>query len=130
MKMEEIDNAYKAGSCNIGAEEIKIRKNAFYISLIFNIVVLFVLVGWDIARAWSLIFFIPAFFLGITFSQYYYKFCVKYGLLGFYNFGKTGKTKKINSNEFRKKDIRKSLMMIISSFIFGAVAAGILFYLK
>ncbi len=123
------DNHYIPGACNIGREEIKRRKMATIFSAILTIAVMVLILTLDANKIWRLLLFIPATSLGVSFQQWYFKFCVAFGIKGVFNFGDIGKTFSIEQKENYRKDRIKAWQMIISGVVFGVVVALIFYYL-
>ena len=123
------DNNYIPGACNIGREEIKRRKMATIFSAILTIAVMVLILTLDANKIWRLLLFIPATSLGVSFQQWYFKFCVAFGIKGVFNFGDIGKTFSIEQKENYRKDRIKAWQMIISGVVFGVVVAQIFYYL-
>lgn len=122
------DNHYIPGVCNIGHEEIKRRKKATIFSIVLTIVVVALLLILDANKIWRLTLFIPATSLGVSFQQWYFKFCVAFGIKGVFNFGDIGKTFSIDQKENYRKDRIKAWQMIISGMVFGLILASIFYF--
>jgi len=123
------DNHYIPGACNIGKEEIKMRKNATIFSFILTITVIVLIYMLDANKIWRLTLFIPTASLGVSFQQWYFKFCVAFGIKGVFNFGDIGKTFSINQKENYRKDRIKAWQMIISGIAFGLIFTLIFYFL-
>ena len=123
------DNHYIPGACNIGREEIKRRKMATIFSAILTIAVIVLILTLDANKIWRLLLFIPATSLGVSFQQWYFKFCVAFGIKGVFNFGDIGKTFSIDQKENYRKDRIKALQMIISGAVFGLILALIFYFM-
>ncbi len=119
---------YIPGVCNIGKKEIERRKRAaiFSFALCIFCIVLIQWLGAD--RVWKLLLFIPAASLGVSFQQWYFKFCVAFGMKGVFNFGDIGKTFSIEQKEYFRKDRMKAWTMIISGLLFGVIVALVYYY--
>ncbi len=113
------EESYIPGVCNIGKKEIERRKYAAIFS--FTLCVLcIVLIQWlGAERIWKLLFFIPATSLGVSFQQWYFKFCVAFGIKGIFNFGNIGNSFDVEQKEFFKKDRVKAWSMIFYGVLFG-----------
>jgi hypothetical protein len=120
---------YVPGTCNIGPKEIKGRRNGAIIAgvLVSALVALLLMTHAD--KLWRLTLFIPAAALGITFQQWYVKFCVGFGLKGVFNFGEMGKTYSVEQKEYFKMDRAKAWKMINRGIVFGMVLAIIFYFL-
>jgi len=120
---------YITGVCNIGKEEIKRRKNATIFSLVLCIAVIGLFQWLQVAPAWKLLLFIPAVFLGITFQQWYFKFCVAYGIKGMFNFENIGEHFNIVDKESLRQDRIKAWTMVGYGVAFAAFAALAYYFL-
>lgn len=120
---------YIPGVCNIGKKEIERRKRAAILSFILCILYIAFIEWLDAEKTWRLLLFIPAASLGVSFQQWYFKFCVAFGLKGVFNFGNIGESFTVEQNEYFKKDRMKAWKMIISGLIFGILAAVAVYYL-
>ncbi|MBK7669680.1 MAG: hypothetical protein JNJ41_12135 [Bacteroidia bacterium] len=123
------DNHYIPGACNIGHEEIKRRKKAAIFSIVLTITVIVLIFMLDANKIWRLTLFIPATSLGVSFQQWYFKFCVAFGIKGVFNFGDIGKTFSIDQKENYRKDRIKAWQMIISGIVFGLILALIFYFM-
>ena len=120
---------YIPGVCNIGKKEIERRKQAAIFSVVLCIVCITLIQWLEADRIWKLLLFIPAASLGVSFQQWYFKFCVAFGIKGVFNFGGIGKTFSVEQKEYFRKDRIKAWQMIISGILFGIAAALIYYYL-
>ncbi|WP_291150700.1 hypothetical protein [Flavobacterium sp. UBA7680] len=123
------DNHYIPGACNIGHEEINRRKKATIFSIVLTITVIVLLFMLDANKIWRLILFIPATSLGVSFQQWYFKFCVAFGIKGVFNFGDIGKTFSIDQKENYRKDRIKAWQMIMTGMLFGLILALIFYFM-
>ena len=124
-EIENVGTKYIPGVCNIGKAELNRRKNGVFLSLtllVINVVILQLLPH---DKIWNLTVFLTVSYFAISFQQWYFKFCVKFGLQGVFNFGDMGKTFTVEQQEFYKKDRAKAIKMISSGIIIGIFAAVI-----
>ena len=122
------NSQYIPGTCNIGPKEIAMRKRASIYAAIFFVVLTALLFLLDIDKVWRFIIFIPAFTFAVTSQQWYFKFCVYFGLKGVFNFGDMGQQFNIEQKENFKKDRIKVAKMMVAGLLFGAIITT-LFYL-
>ena len=120
---------YIPGVCNIGKEEVKRRKNATIFSAVLCIAVIMLLKWLQAAPEWKLGLFVPAVFLGITFQQWYFKFCVAYGIKGMFNFQNIGEHFNIVDKESLRQDRIKAWTMVGYGVAFAAFAALAYYFL-
>jgi TctA family transporter len=124
------DNArYIPGTCNIGKEEIEQRKKPAIILFVIFIAAIVVLKLFTSNHLWRLLIFFPAAGFGISFLQWYLKFCVAFGLKGIYNFDQVGKTVAVAQDENLKKDKAKVRQMVVVGVLFGIVSAIVYYFL-
>jgi hypothetical protein len=119
---------YVPGTCNICPQELRTRKKSVLFALILTVALVLLLALTDANRMWRLTLFIPVAYLVISFQQTYFKFCVRFGMKGVFNFGDLGKTDSIQQAEFRKQDRAKAIQMLTTGILAG-LAAAIIFYL-
>ena len=119
---------YIAGSCNIGKGEIRRRQIVAFIGLILIISTTAGLIGSDSAKSARLGVFIPALIFAIGFIQSRRKFCLAYGLMGTFNFGRLGKLSKVATPEDRKAD-RKTAISILVQALALALTITLIIYL-
>lgn len=123
------DSHYIPGVCNIGKKEIKRRIQAAIFGALLCIVCIALIQLLNADRIWKLLLFIPAASFGVSFQQWYFKFCVMFGIKGVFNFGNIGKTFTVEQKEYFRKDRIKAWQMIISGILFGVVVALIYYFL-
>jgi hypothetical protein len=119
---------YIPGTCNIGPVETKARRNVAIISAIISIGFIIILPIIHADKILRLFLFFPATSVGVGFQQWYFHFCVSFGMKGVFNFGDIGKTFTVEQQENFKKDRAKAQKMIFIGILFGLVVTG-LFYL-
>jgi len=125
-----MQNQYIPGACNIGIEEIEKRKQMGWAGLICTVILYGLFVYFKVPQVWRIAVFIPAFTAAIGFIQAYMHFCAYFGLASLYNFGEVGKTDTVEQTEFRAKDRRKALQIIIYSIIAGVTLSVLAYILQ
>ena len=87
---------YIAGVCNIGKAEVRQRLITSFIGLGFALAGASWLLSSDAPRAarWSLLFPLLVWAVGLV--QARRRFCVAYGILGTFNFGKLGTVSRVS----------------------------------
>lgn len=120
---------YIPGVCNIGKKEIERRIQAAIFGAVLCIVCIALIEWLDVDRIWKLLLFIPAASFGVSFQQWYFKFCVMFGIKGVFNFGGIGKTFTVEQKEYFRKDRIKAWQMIITGILFGIATALIYYWL-
>ena len=125
--METIQNKYIHGVCNIGDEEIKMRKRAGWGGLIATIILWGLFIWFNTPQIWRLTLFFPAMMSATGFLQAYMHFCAYFGFASLFNFGDVGKTDSVGQAEFRAKDKKKAWQIVIYSVLIGLAVAIIAF---
>ena len=113
---------YVAGSCNIGKGEIRRRQVVALAGAVISITSLVGLLNTDAARSARYSLFIPLMVFAIGFVQSRKKFCLAYGFMGTFNFGKLGQISRV-SDPISKKADRKTALTILAQSI--ALALGL-----
>jgi hypothetical protein len=108
-----LSQEYIAGSCNIGKGEVRRRQVVALAGAIISVFALAGLVGSDAAPSARLTLFIPLFVFAIGFIQSRKKFCLAYGFMGTFNFGKLGQISRV-SDPIAKKADRKTAIIILA----------------
>lgn len=128
--METIQNKYIPGVCNIGDEEIRMRKRTGQIGLVATIALWALFIWFDVPQIWRLTLFIPATMSATGLLQAYMHFCAYFGFASLFNFGpKVGKTDTVQQAEFRAKDRKKAWQIVIYSIVTGLVVALLGYFL-
>lgn len=121
--METAQNKYVPGVCNIGDEEIKMRKRTGQIGFVVTIALWMSFMWFDVPQIWRLTLFIPAMMSAIGLLQAYMHFCAYFGFASLFNFGNVGKTDSVSQAEFRAKDRKKAWQIVIFSILIGLAIA-------
>ncbi len=119
---------YIAGACNIGPAEIKQRKTVAFIGLALSVISLAYLISTDSEKSARLTLFIPFTIFAIGFVQSRKKFCLAYGFLGTFNFGKMGKVSRVADSASKKAD-RETAIKILFQSLFLALGLTLIAYL-
>ena len=104
---------YVAGSCNIGKGEVRRRQVVALAGAVISITSLVGLLNTDAARSARYSLFIPLMVFAIGFVQSRKKFCLAYGFMGTFNFGKLGQISRV-SDPISKKADRKTAITILA----------------
>ena len=113
---------YVAGSCNIGAGEIRRRQVVALAGAVISATSRVGLISTDATRSARFSLFIPLMVFAIGFIQSRKKFCLAYGLAGTFNFGKLGQISKVSDPIAKKADRKTALSILGQSF---ALALGL-----
>ena len=120
---------YIPGSCNIGKGEIRQRQIVALIGLAISISSLIALISTSAPRGARLGIFIPLAVASIGWVQSRKKFCLAYGFMGTFNFGKLGQLSKVADTASRAADRKTALSILIQSGAYAVVATAIIYFL-
>jgi hypothetical protein len=121
---------YIPGTCNIGPEEIALRRRAGHVGLAVTAALGAVLLRSDLHPAWRLTLALPAAGAASGYLQARQRFCANYGFRGLYNFERRGLERPVPVAGAEDEDRRRSLQIAATSAAIGAgvalvaVAAG------
>ena len=113
---------YVAGSCNIGTGEIRRRQVVALAGAVISATSLVGLLNTDAARSARYSLFIPLMVFAIGFVQSRKKFCLAYGFMGTFNFGKLGQISRVSDPISKKADRKTALTILAQS---TALALGL-----
>ncbi len=115
---------YIPGVCNIGPAEIRRRRQAGWAGLVLTVILWGAFFLFRIPSPWRLLLFFPSMMSAVGFLQAAMRFCAAFGMLGVFNFGpNVGKTDTVEQAEFRRKDRRKALLIMLYSMLIGIATA-------
>jgi len=118
---------YIPGSCNIGQGEIRRRQVVALIGLALSISSLITLISTNAPRGARLGIFIPLAVASIGWVQSRKKFCLAYGFMGTFNFGKLGQLSRVADNTSRAADRKTALSILFQSGAYAAVATAVIY---
>jgi hypothetical protein len=124
-----MSNQYIPGTCNIGPEEIALRRRAGHVGLAATAALGAALLRSDLHPAWRLALALPAAGAAAGYLQARQRFCANYGFRGLYNFDARGHEQPVGAGT-REEDRRRALQIAAASAAIGAgvalvaVAAG------
>lgn len=107
---------YIAGSCNIGNGEIRRRQVVALAGAVISATSLVGLLNTDAARTARFSLFFPLMVFAIGFIQARKKFCLAYGFMGTFNFGKLGQISRVSDPMAKKADRKTALTILAQSF--------------
>ena len=108
---------YVAGSCNIGTGEVRRRQVVALAGAVISVTSLIGLIGTDAARSARLTLFFPLMVFAIGFIQSRKKFCLAYGFMGTFNFGKLGQISRVLDPIAKKADRKTALTILAQSIL-------------
>ena len=112
---------YVAGSCNIGQAEIHQRYRVAIIGIVIYLAVSTYLVITDAPTIDRLFIFFPAMAASVGYVQARKKFCLAYGYMGVFNFGKAGDTSAVKDPVALSADRKYATKVLLQSCIPAAV---------
>jgi hypothetical protein len=113
---------YVPGSCNIGPEEIALRRRAGHVGLAVTVALGAALLRSDLHPAWRLALALPAAGAASGYLQARQRFCANYGWRGLYNFNARGQEQPVAIAEAQEEDRRRALQISATS---GAIGVGV-----
>ena len=122
-------DSYIPGTCNIGKGEIRRRQLVALIGLALSVTSLVGFVATGAAPTARLGIFLPLTVFAIGFVQSRRKFCLAYGFMGTFNFGKLGQLSKVSSKEAQAADRKTALAILGQSLGLAALLTAIVYIL-
>ena len=120
---------YIPGSCNIGKGEIRQRQIVALIGLAISISSLIALISTSAPRGARIGIFIPLAVASIGWVQSRKKFCLAYGFMGTFNFGKLGQLSKVSDSASRAADRKTALSILFQAGAYAVIATAIIYAL-
>ena len=117
-----MNQEYVAGSCNIGKGEVRRRQVVALAGAVISITSLVGLISTDASGSARLSLFFPLMIFSIGFIQSRKKFCLAYGFMGTFNFGKLGQISRVSDPISKKADRKTALIILAQS---TALALGL-----
>ena len=106
---------YIPGTCNIGPEEITLRRRAGHVGLAVTAALATALVRSRAHPAWRLALALPAAGAASGYLQARQRFCANYGFRGLYNFEARGHEHPVALTDAQEEDRRRSLQITAAS---------------
>ena len=125
-----MSDTYVPGTCNIGPEEIALRRRAGHVGLAVTATLGAALLRSNLHPAWRLALALPAAGAASGYLQARQRFCANYGFRGLYNFEQRGHEQPVPVAGAQDEDRRRSLQIAGTSAAIGvgvalvAVAVG------
>ncbi len=112
---------YIPGTCNIGPAEIRRRRIVMWLGCLLSIVTIASFQQNSASKMDRLSIILPAFVFSIGFVQSRKKFCLAFGFMGAFNFGKVGAITKVLTPEQRSADRKTALVLLAQAAALTAV---------
>jgi hypothetical protein len=122
-------DTYIPGSCNIGKGEIRRRQVVALIGAVLSAFTLAGLISTSAAPGARLGIFIPLLVASIGWIQSRKKFCLAYGFMGTFNFGKLGQLSKVSDKSAQAADRKTALSILAQSLSLAAILTLIVYLL-
>jgi len=120
---------YIPGACNIGKGEIRRRQVVALIGLALSISSLITLISTNAPRGARLGIFVPLAVASIGWVQSRKKFCLAYGFMGTFNFGKLGQLSRVADSASRAADRKTALSILFQAGAYAALVTAIIYFL-
>ena len=114
-----MSNQYIPGTCNIGPEEIALRRRAGHAGLAVTAALGAALLRSGLSPAWRLTLALPAAGAAAGYLQARERFCADYGWRGLYNFSARGQEQPVAIAGAREEDRRRALQITAASAAIG-----------
>ena len=118
---------YIPGTCNIGSGEIRRRQIVALIGLALSISSLVTIISTNAPRGARLGIFLPLAVASIGWVQSRKQFCLAYGFMGTFNFGKLGQLSRVSDNASRAADRKTALSILFQAGAYAALATAIIY---
>ena len=118
-------SSYQAGTCNIGPGEINRRRTVAIIGFVLSLVSLVSFISTQAPRSARLAIIFPLMVASIGWVQSRRKFCLAYGFMGTFNFGKLGQISKVSDPISRAADRKTALSILFQALLYAAIATAV-----
>ena len=122
-------DTYIPGTCNIGKGEIRRRQFVALVGAVISAIYLAGLVSTSAAPGARLGIFIPLTVASIGWVQSRKKFCLAYGFMGTFNFGKLGELSKVSDKSTQAADRKTAFLILGQSLSLAAILTLIVYLL-
>ena len=114
-------NSYVPGTCNIGRGEVRRRQFVAIVGLALSISTLLGFIATSAPASARLAIFVPLTVTFIGWVQSRKKFCLAYGLMGTFNFGKLGDLSKVADKASKAADRKMALKILGQAVLYAAI---------
>lgn len=116
---------YIPGTCNIGEGEISRRRMVAAIGFILTLSAFTTFITNDASRSSRLAIFVPALVMSVGWVQSRKKFCLAYGFMGTFNFGKLGQISRVSDAVARSADRTTAVKIFAQSALYAAIITAV-----
>ena len=120
---------YIAGTCNIGKNEIRQRQVVALIGLFLSLSSLIGFISTSASQSVRLGIFLPLTVFSIGWVQSRKKFCLAYGFMGTFNFGKLGKVSRVSDKASLAVDRKTAVSILLQSLGLASILTLIVYLL-
>lgn len=120
---------YVPGTCNIGPGEIRQRRTVAIIGFILFISSAIALFAINAPRTSRLVLFLPLVVASIGWVQSRKKFCLAYGFMGTFNFGKIGQLSRVQDKDAKRADRATALSILFQAVLYATLATVAIYLL-
>ena len=120
---------YIPGTCNIGKGEIRRRQLVALVGFILTVGTAYGFIKNDAPQGARLGLFMPAMIFAVGWIQSRRKFCLAFGLMGTFNFGKLGQLSKVATKEEKEADRKTALSILGQSVILALAITGLIYFI-
>jgi hypothetical protein len=120
---------YIPGTCNIGSGEIRQRQFVAAIGSVLFVAASIFLFVVDASRSARLALFFPLVVASIGWVQSRKKFCLAYGFMGTFNFGKLGQLSKVSDKGALRADKITALKILAQSLFYATLVTAVIYLL-
>jgi hypothetical protein len=124
-----VSTEYVPGTCNIGAGEVRQRQVVAGIGFLLFISSAITLFAMDAPRSARLALFLPLMMASIGWVQSRRKFCLAYGFMGTFNFGKLGQLSRVHDKGALRADRSTALKILMQGLSYAAVVTALIYLL-
>ena len=124
-----MSDQYIAGTCNIGKAEVRQRQVVALIGLFLSVSALVGFITTDATPSIRLGIFLPLAVFSIGWVQSRKRFCLAYGFLGTFNFGRLGKISRVADKAALAADRKTAITILVQSLALAAVLTLIVYIL-
>ena len=118
-------SSYVAGSCNIGKGEVRRRQIVALIGLALSILTLLGFIATSAPAPARISIFVPFAVMFIGWVQSRNKFCLAYGFMGTFNFGKLGDISRVADKASKAADRKTAITILAKALLYAAIATAI-----
>lgn len=118
-------SSYVAGSCNIGKGEIRRRQIVALIGLALSILTFLGFIATSAPASARTSIFVPFAVMFIGWVQSRKKFCLAYGFMGTFNFGKLGDISRVADKASKAADRKTAIKILAEALLYAAIATAV-----